>query len=42
MFVVAANSATYWHLPNFWQTTAYYILGPLVILLINWIGVKVR
>jgi hypothetical protein len=41
MFLVAAHSATYWHLPNFWQTTAYYLFGPLVILVINWMGVKV-
>ena len=41
MFLVAANSATYWNLPTFWRTTAYYILGPIVILGINWIGVKV-
>ena len=41
MFVVAANSATYWNMPNFWQTSVYYILGPIVILCINWMGVKV-
>ena len=41
MFVVAANCASYWNVPNFWQTTVYYILGPLVILSINWMGVKV-
>jgi hypothetical protein len=41
MFVVAANFASYWDLPTFWQTSAFYIFGPLVILAINWLGVKV-
>lgn len=42
MFVVAANFTTYWDLVQAWQTIIFYILCPLAILAINWLGVKVR
>jgi len=41
MFVVAANFTTYWGLVQAWQTIIFYILCPLAILAINWLGVKV-
>lgn len=40
MFVVAANFMSFWHFPTFWSTTAFYLLGPVVIIAINWMGVK--
>ncbi|KAL1979980.1 hypothetical protein VTN96DRAFT_4845 [Rasamsonia emersonii] len=37
--LAAANLSQYWGLDQTWQTLAFYILAPLVILILNFLGV---
>ncbi|ERF68742.1 hypothetical protein EPUS_07229 [Endocarpon pusillum Z07020] len=38
--IAAAGFSSYWNFPQSWQTIVFYILSPIVILVINFAGVK--
>ncbi|KAF7502286.1 hypothetical protein GJ744_006165 [Endocarpon pusillum] len=38
--IAAAGFSSYWNFPQCWQTIVFYILSPIVILAINFAGVK--
>ncbi len=40
--LAAANLSTYWDLSPTFQTLAFYAVGPIVILVLNFLGVFVR
>ena len=40
--ITAANISAYWHLAQIWQTLAFYVAAPIVILGVNFAGVEVR
>jgi hypothetical protein len=42
LIIAAAEISTYWNLPGVWQFIIFYALCPVVMVAINWIGVKVR
>ncbi|MCJ1396786.1 hypothetical protein MMC18_009678, partial [Xylographa bjoerkii] len=37
--ITAANFSTYWNLSQVWQTLGFYVLAPIAILAINFVGI---
>lgn len=42
LVIAASDISTYWNLPSVWQTVIFYVVCPVIMVIINWIGVKVR
>ena len=42
LIIAAGNISTYWNLPSIWQTMIFYVFCPVIMIIINWMGVKVR
>jgi amino acid transporter len=41
LVIAAANISTYWNLLSVWQTMIFYVICPVIMVAINWIGVNV-